>query len=116
MAPALFALWMVGLGLISSVLGAVLPDIPEALGLAMQVLFYGAPIVYPLSLVPDGVLTSLVKANPLTPLVEVARTALISSAPPSPTSLIWITVAGLLLVVVGSVALDRYRYTIADLL
>lgn len=115
-AAALFALWMVGLGLVSSVLGAVLPDIPEALALAMQVVFYGAPIVYPLSLVPEGFLTSLVNANPMTPLVELARTGLISSAPPSSTSLIWMTLAGVLLVVAGSAALDRYRFTIADLL
>lgn len=113
---ALFALWMIGLGLVASVLGAVLPDIPEALGLAMQVVFYGAPIVYPLSLVPEGVLRSLVQANPLTPLVEVARTGLISSAPPSTVSLIAVTFVGFLLVAVGSMVLDRYRYTIADLL
>ncbi len=113
---ALFALWMIGLGLVASVLGAVLPDIPEALGLALQVVFYGAPIVYPLSLVPEGVLRSLVQANPLTPLVEVARTGLISSAPPSTVSLIAVTFVGFLLVAVGSMALDRYRYTIADLL
>jgi len=53
----LFVVWTVGLGLIASVLGAALPDIPEGLVLAMQVLFYGAPIVYPLALVPEGVMT-----------------------------------------------------------
>ena len=82
----------------------------------MQVLFYGAPIVYPLALVPEGVLRSLVNANPLTPLVEVARTGLISSAPPATMSLVFVAVAGLMLVVVGSMALDRWRYTIVDLL
>ncbi len=49
---ALFALWIIGLGLVASVLGAVLPDTrgpwPRDAGGVL-----GAPIVYPLSLVPE---------------------------------------------------------------
>jgi ABC-type polysaccharide/polyol phosphate export permease len=112
----LFMIWVVGLGLTASVFGAILPDVPEGLGLAMQVLFYGAPIVYPLALVPEGWVRTLVTANPITPLVESVRTGLISSAPPPATSLVVVAIAGLILVVVGSAALDRWRYTIADLL
>lgn len=113
---ALMAIWIVGLSLTASVLGAVLPDVPEGLALTMQVLFYGAPIVYPLALVPDGVLRQVVSANPITPLVGVVRTGMISSAPPGLPWLVGSVCLGLALVVVGSIALDRWRYTIADLL
>ena len=115
-AMALLAIWIVGLSLTASVLGAVLPDFPEGVGLTMQVLFYGAPIVYPLALVPEGTLRTVVNANPLTPLVGVVRTGLISSAPPSMPWLVGSAVMGLVLVIVGAIAVDRWRYTIADLL
>jgi lipopolysaccharide transport system permease protein len=115
-AGALFMILVVGLSLTASVLGAVLPDVPEGLGLVLLVLFYGAPIVYPLSLVPDGPIRALVNANPITPLVELTRSGLISSAPPAAAGVAVVAAVGLMFVVVGSVALDRWRYTIADLL
>jgi ABC-type polysaccharide/polyol phosphate export permease len=115
-ALALIALWVVGLALTASVLGAALPDVSEALTLGMQLLFYGAPIVYPLAMVPAGVLRTLVAANPLTPLVGVARTGLIGAAPPEPLAIAAVATAGLALVIIGTAALDRWRYTIADLL
>jgi ABC-type polysaccharide/polyol phosphate export permease len=116
LALALVALWVAGLALTASVLGAALPDVSEALTLGMQLVFYGAPIVYPLALVPAGLLRSLVSANPLTPLVGVARAGLIGAAPPEPLAIAAVAAAGLALVVVGAAALDRWRYTIADLL
>lgn len=115
-ALALIVLWVIGLSLTASVLGAVLPDISEAFALGMQLAFYGAPIVYPLALVPEGVLRSVVEANPLTPLVGVVRSGLLGAVPPALSSVALVTAGGLVLVVVGAAALDRYRYTIADLL
>jgi lipopolysaccharide transport system permease protein len=115
-ALALMVLWIVGLALTASVLGAALPDISEALALAMQFAFYGAPIVYPLAMVPEGLLRTLVEANPLTPLIGVVRSGLLGAVPPTIDSIILVAAAGLVLVVAGAAALDRYRYTIADLL
>jgi lipopolysaccharide transport system permease protein len=115
-AAVLVGLWIVGMSLVASVLGAVLPDVPEGLVLAMQVLFYGAPIVYPLSLVPEGALRLAVSANPITPLVGATRTGLISSAPPDVVWLVSSLVLGVALLILGATALDRFRYTIADLL
>jgi lipopolysaccharide transport system permease protein len=114
-AALLFTLWVVGLSLTASVLGAALPDVPEGLALVMQVLFYGAPIVYPLAMVSDRLLRNLITANPLTPLVDVARSGLISSAPPSAAAIAYVLAAGVVLVLVGSAALDRWRFAVADL-
>jgi lipopolysaccharide transport system permease protein len=113
---ALFALWIVGLGLAASVLGAFLPDVAEVLGLVFQVLFYGAPIVYPLSMVQQDTLRTLIQLNPLTPLLGVARAGLLSAAPPTPVIIGALLAVGAVLVVVGSVAMDRWRYSIPDLL
>jgi ABC-type polysaccharide/polyol phosphate export permease len=115
-AMLLFTLWVVGLALTASVLGAALPDIPEVFALLLQVMFYGAPIVYPLAMVHSETLRAVVNLNPLTPLVGVARAGLISSAPPEPAAVIYVVLAGAVLLVVGSVALDRWRFTIPDLL
>jgi lipopolysaccharide transport system permease protein len=115
LAVLLFVVWVVGLSLTASVLGAALPDVPEGLALIMQVVFYGAPIVYPLAMVSDQLLRNLITANPVTTLVDVARSGLISSAPPSAAAIVYVLVAGFALVLVGTVALDRWRFAIADL-
>jgi len=47
----LVVLWAIGSALVASVAGAFLPDIREVLTLLLQVVFYGAPIIYPLELV-----------------------------------------------------------------
>jgi lipopolysaccharide transport system permease protein len=116
LALLLLVLWIVGLGLVASVIGAFLPDVPELLGLLFQVLFYGAPIVYPLAMVHQDMLRRLIELNPLTPMLGVVRTALISAAPPSMLAVTLLAIAGLGLALVGSVALDRWRFSIPDLL
>ncbi len=112
----LLGLWIVGCSLIASVLGAFLPDVAEVLGLLFQLAFYGAPIVYPLAMVHAQTLRTLIQLNPLTPLLEVMRAGLIGSAPPSTAAIAVLLAAGLGLVAVGSVALDRWRFSIPDLL
>jgi lipopolysaccharide transport system permease protein len=112
----LLGLWIVGCSLIASVLGAFLPDVPEVLILLFQLAFYGAPIVYPLAMVHTEALRTVIQLNPLTPLLDVMRAGLIGSAPPSVAAVVCLLAAGLALVAVGSVALDRWRYSIPDLL
>lgn len=112
----LCGLWVVGLSLVASVLGAALPDVPELLTLVLQVGFYGAPIVYPLAMIDQGWLRTVIAANPMSGLVGVVRAGLVSAAPPPLWSLATLVVGGLLLVAVGAAVLDRYRANIPDLL
>jgi len=116
LAVGLFLIWIVGLALAASVLGAFLPDVPEVLGLGFQIMFYGAPIVYPLSMVGGDVLRTVIQLNPLTPMLAVARAGLLGAAPPLLVTIVALVAIGVLLVVVGSVALDRWRFSIPDLL
>lgn len=106
----------IGVGLLVSVLGVALPDIPEVLGLLLQFALYGAPIIYPLSFVKQEWLLALVQANPITPLVGIFRAGLLGVAPPPVSGIIYLIVLAAVLLVVGSAAIDRYRATIPDLL
>jgi len=106
----------VGFGLLVSVLGVALPDIPEVLGLLLQFALYGAPIIYSLSLVKQDSLLALIRANPITPLVGVFRAGLLGVAPPPVSGIIYLIVLAVALLIVGAAAMDRYRATIPDLL
>lgn len=113
---ALLLLWILGLGLVAAVVGAAMADLSEALGLVMQVVFYGAPIVYPLALVPDGPLRRVVETNPLTPLVSIVRSGLIGTEAPGAPWMVASVIGAVVLVIVGAAALDRWRLTIPDML
>ena len=106
----------IGFGLLVSVLGVALPDIPEVLALVLQFALYGAPIIYPLILVKQDVLLTLIELNPITPLVGVFRAGLLGVAPPDPVGIIYLFVLSAVLLVVGAAAMDRFRATIPDLL
>ena len=112
----LAALWIVGACLAAAAVGALVPDLSEGLGLVLQVLFYGAPIIYPLALVPEGALRRVVELNPLTPLVGVMRAGLLGATPPDGATLAWCLVLGAVLLIVGAAVIDRFRATIPDLI
>jgi ABC-type polysaccharide/polyol phosphate export permease len=115
MALAVFLLLVIGAALLASVLGAFLPDVVEVIGLGMQVMFYAAPIVYPLALVRSETIRTFIELNPLTPLVGLLRTGLVGAAPPSTAALLYLVAGGLLLMVMGSAAVNRWRNSIPDL-
>ena len=109
-------LWLVGLSLLLAVAGAALPDIGEVLGLVLLVVFYAAPIVYPLSMIHGKVLRTLIALNPLTQLVGFIRAGLIHMRPPG-----WIAAGtmvgvGVVLAAGGIAAVAAVRRHLADLL
>jgi ABC-type polysaccharide/polyol phosphate export permease len=105
----------VGSGLVASVLGVALPDVPEFLAVALQFVFYGAPIIYPLTYVHQGWLLNLIQANPLTPLVGVFRAGLLATPPPPVAGMIYLMVLAAAMVAGGAGLIERYRATIPDL-
>ncbi len=111
---ATLVLWIIGASLCVSLLGAFLPDIAEMMGLALQVVFYAAPIVYPLAMVRSDLMRTVIEMNPLTPLVGVLRTGLVGAAPPSMTAVSYLLVGGILLMWIGATTLDRWRASIPD--
>jgi len=113
---ALLTLWCLGLALMAAVAGAFLPDVGEALALAFQVLFFAAPIVYPLSMINRPLLRLLIEANPVTGLVRLIRVGLMGSAPPDPWMIVSLTIGGILLFALGAASLERWRLRIPDVL
>lgn len=111
----LLVLWIIGASLCASLLGAFLPDIAEMMSLALQVVFYAAPIVYPLSLVSSAWVRTVIELNPLTPIIGVFRTGLIGAAPPTPHAIAYIVIGGLAIMGIGAATLDRWRASIPDL-
>jgi len=98
------------------VAGAFLPDVGEALTLGFQVLFFAAPIVYPLSMINRPLLRSVIEANPVTGLVRLIRVGLMGGAPPDPWMIGGLTAGGILLLVLGAAALEKWRLRIPDIL
>lgn len=75
-----------GLGLLLAALTVYLRDIQQVLGLVLAAMFYTAPILYPLTLVPEN-LHWLVRLNPFTAFAEAYRHAILIGQWPQP--LIW---------------------------
>lgn len=108
-------LWVLGASLCASLVGAFLPDVAEIMGLALQVVFYAAPIVYPLALVSSEWVLTVIELNPMTPIIGIFRSGLIGAAPPSTTAIAYIVIGGLAITGIGTAILDRWRASIPDL-
>lgn len=65
-----------GLAAMMAALNVFFRDVGQILGMFMNGWFYLTPVVYPLSLVPES-FRPLIEANPLTPLVQLYRQALL---------------------------------------
>jgi lipopolysaccharide transport system permease protein len=66
-----------GFGLLGAALAVVYRDVLHVLPVALQFLLYGSPIAYTISVIPPGWPRLLYKLNPLAPLVEGFRVALL---------------------------------------
>jgi ABC-type polysaccharide/polyol phosphate export permease len=115
--PALVlqALLTFGLGCIAATLTVFVRDTAHAIGVALTVLFYATPIVYPASLVPAR-LRPWIDANPFSALVDLYRRAFTLHAPPPAGSLAGLAVASGLAALAGGALFSRARPHFADLL
>lgn len=66
-----------GLSLLLASLSVFIRDVKELMGIVLTVWFYGSPILYPLSFVPDR-FRDILLLNPMTLLIQAYRQALIS--------------------------------------
>jgi len=108
--------WLVGLSLLLAVAGAALPDIGEMLGLTLLVVFYAAPIVYPMTMIHNTGIRALISLNPLTQIIGLVRAGLIHMPPPGWLAIGAVAAGGLLLGACGVGAVAAVRRHLADLL
>ncbi len=72
-----FIIFVTGVGLILATLFTKFRDFAHIWEVSLQILFYAVPILYPISLIPNG-LGKLIMINPLAQILQDARWALVS--------------------------------------
>ena len=114
-ALALSIAFCAALSLLLAALGPFIPDLTDAFRLLLRVLFYAAPVTYPLSIVPEK-LRLIIELNPLTELLTPVRNAVAFGIGPEPVPFIATVGATLALGGVAYWAHSRLKGAIADVL
>jgi lipopolysaccharide transport system permease protein len=106
--------FVLALGFFFSVWSAFVRDIPQLIGVLMQLLFYLTPIIYPFEIVPEG-LRFLVLLNPVTPIVQSFRDIVVLQQPPDIVSLYYPMVISFALLVPGYSYFKSRQGTLSDM-
>jgi lipopolysaccharide transport system permease protein len=109
----IMALMGLGFGIIISSLTTKYRDLTNLVAFGMQLWMYATPIIYPLSKVPAK-FKMFVLANPVTPIVETFRFALLGSGSVSQGQLMYCSVFTLVVMVIGIVMFNRVEQSFMD--
>lgn len=104
-----------GISWIVASLGVYFRDLPHIIGLGLQVLFWGTPIVYSLEMIPEN-FRKIVMLNPLTIIVEAVRHILIYNRWPDWQNLAVVTVLSLIIFQIGYFWFMKTKKAFADVL
>jgi ABC-type polysaccharide/polyol phosphate export permease len=102
-----------GVGLVVGLANIRFRDVSYLVGIGMQALFYGTPIVYPLEIVPDEYQRFL-KANPITSFVDATREAVYLLEVPSAGNWVVMVVMALVCLVGGWIIFSRWAPTVIE--
>jgi lipopolysaccharide transport system permease protein len=102
----------VGIGWFLAASYVFLRDLMPILGFVMSVLFYLSPILYPVA----GRFERFFVWNPMTPLLGLFRSALLSAALPAAGSIVFLLVVAIALFTGGLLFFRRAQGTLADLI
>jgi lipopolysaccharide transport system permease protein len=86
-ALAMGAMFALGIGLFTSVLGANARDVRFTLGYVLGFWYFLTPVIYPLEMVPANA-RWLAELNPMTPIVELFKWGLLDAGSVRPTGLV----------------------------
>jgi ABC-type polysaccharide/polyol phosphate export permease len=117
---AIQTVFVLGVGLLLSVLNVYFRDVKHFIGIALQALFYSAPIVYPLSVVEQAAertsfpLVRVYELNPLVRMVEAYRDVLYDLRFPSLGSLAYLVAWSVGLLVLGLWVFARLDRRLAE--
>jgi len=101
-----------GLGWLLAASYVFFRDLTPILGFVLSIVFYLSPILYPVA----GPFERLFVWNPMTPLLGLFRSALLSAALPSASSIVFLLVVATALFSGGLMFFRRVRGTLADLI
>jgi lipopolysaccharide transport system permease protein len=102
----------VGLGLAGAALNVFYRDIKHLVTLGLQIWLYASPVIYPVSVVPEGV-RRIYFINPMAGVVEAYRSVLLHSKPPE-INLLWSAFSALALLAIGYWLFKRVEFQMAD--
>lgn len=107
-----------GIGCFAATITTFVRDAAQLVGIALTVVFWATPIVYPISLVSPTHrwLFAVVRANPVTHLVEWYRAAFTTHVLPPLSSLLYLAIFSLFSVLCGAALFAKARPHFADLM
>lgn len=115
---ALLLAFALGLGLVLSIGNVYFRDVGYLVGVALQMLFYTTPIIYPLSIVPARVgpvpAAEIIRWNPLTQFVEASRSVFYLLEVPSRATLLYLVVVSIGTLVLGSMIFSRTSHNVTE--
>jgi lipopolysaccharide transport system permease protein len=118
--PALLlqAMLTYGVGCLTTVITTFLRDTAQVVGIGLTVVFWATPIVYPIAMIPPrhGWLLAVVRANPVTHLVEWYRAAFSTHVAPSLSSFLYLTATCVAVALCGATLFAKARPHFADLM
>ena len=109
----LMALMGLGFGIIVSSLTTKYRDLTNLVAFGMQLWMYATPIIYPLSKIPARY-KLYIMANPVTPIVETFRYALLGSGTVSRGMLLYCSVFTVVVLVLGVIMFNRVEQSFMD--
>ncbi|HEX3623421.1 MAG TPA: ABC transporter permease [Acidimicrobiales bacterium] len=111
--------FVLGLGLVLSVVNVYFRDVQHFIGIVLQIWFYATPIVYPLSVVQKALknhaaLFTLYKLNPMVRFVNAYRACLYDLRFPAWQDLVFVTLSSIVMLAVGVVVFARLEPKLAE--
>lgn len=111
--------FVLGLGLLLSVLNVYFRDVQHFIGILLQIWFYATPIVYPISLVRKAlahhqILFTIYKLNPMVRFVSAYRSCLYDLRFPAWQDLAYVSFTSLAMLVVGVLVFSRLEPKLAE--
>lgn len=109
------ALLIYGIGLILAAVNVYVQDVNNIIQFVLNLLFYGTPIVYSLSVFPSKhILAYMIRLNPLTMIVDASRAVMMDGTAPNFICLGMVLLLGIVLTMFGTWVFDKLQRGFAE--
>ncbi len=102
-----------GLGILISSMTTKYRDLRFLVAFGVSLLMYATPVIYPVSSIPPQY-QMLIKANPMTPIVETFRYGFLGAGTVNPLDLLYSFGFMVVIVIIGTVVFNRVEATFMD--
>lgn len=110
---AFMAMLGLGLGMLISAMTTKYRDLAFLVTFGVQLLMYATPVIYPMSSVPERVQT-IIRYNPMTPIIEGMRLSLLGTGNLTVQSFIYAFISSVLILAFGIIIFNKVEKTFID--